>query len=129
MGQAHQVHVSSPTYKNLEIFQTLDGQTEGSLWWVMNKTVTASGRRLLKQRMNNLTHHKEVLEQRLCALRFFAQYEELSDEMRLVLRSVGDIERSLVRLSNTPSPLDLGVVRQGLSCFKRIDHLLQKHVF
>ena len=80
--------------KNLEINKrTRDGSKKGSLLWVLDKTVTAMGGRLLSSWINSPLIGKNQIENRLEAVEEFKKDIILKGKLRELLKRVYDIER------------------------------------
>ncbi|MBE5766497.1 MAG: DNA mismatch repair protein MutS [Clostridiales bacterium] len=85
---------------NLELTQTLrQRKREGSLFWVLDKTVTPMGSRMLRSWIERPLREKDQIEMRLDAVEYFARNAIKLDEIREALRPVYDIERLLSRIA------------------------------
>ena len=61
--------IDSSSRRNLELTETLrDKQKRGSLLWVMDKTKTAMGARMLRNMIEQPLIHKDDIEARLDAI-------------------------------------------------------------
>ncbi|MDC9701167.1 MAG: DNA mismatch repair protein MutS [Alphaproteobacteria bacterium] len=109
------MRIDPATRLNLEMRQTLRGKVEGSLLSVIDRTQTASGARLLSERLSSpLTDHVEI-NARLAAVGFFLGSVDLREEVRQLLKSAPDLARALSRLSlGRGGPRDLGAMTRGL---------------
>lgn len=86
--------------KNLEINKRIrDGSKKGSLLWVLDKTVTAMGGRLLSTWLNSPLIGKHQIENRLEAVEEFKADIMLKGAIRELLKKVYDIERISVKIS------------------------------
>ena len=108
--------IDGPTRASLEIDQTLAGNREGSLLACIDRTVTASGARLLARDIAAPLFSIEKIEQRLGLLQWFHDSALVRDDVRSALKALPDIGRALGRLSvGRGSPRDAGQVRDGLA--------------
>jgi DNA mismatch repair protein MutS len=87
------------TRRNLELTETLRSrQTGGSLLWVLDRTVTAMGARLLRSWMSQPLLERQRIQNRLDAIEVFFHDNLLRTEIRQGLRSIADIERLTNRI-------------------------------
>jgi DNA mismatch repair protein MutS len=88
------------TIRNLEILENLrEKKAEGSLLGVLDKTVTSSGGRMIKKILVEPLSDLSAIEQRLGMIDLLMRKQNLILDLRLVLKSVMDIERILGRLN------------------------------
>ncbi|WP_028293728.1 DNA mismatch repair protein MutS [Oceanobacter kriegii] len=99
--------------RNLEIDINQQGDTSHTLAWVMDKTSTAMGSRLLKRWLNRPVRHRHLLEQRQ---QFISELLDsgLWQDIQPLLRNIGDIERILSRVAlGSARPRDLARLRDA----------------
>ncbi len=108
--------LDSATRRNLELCETLrEKQKRGSLLWVLDKTRTAMGGRMLRSWVEQPLIHKQTIEERLDALEEMGKNPVSRDELREYLGPVYDLERLLSRVSyKTANPRDLIAFGQSL---------------
>ena len=110
------MQIDAATRRNLELTTALSGGREGSLLAAIDRTVTASGARLLERRISAPSRDLSVIQARLDALRHQINKPRLRSELRDALRSVPDMDRALSRLAlDRGSPRDLTAIRTGLT--------------
>ena len=110
------VQIDSATRRNLELTHALSGGRAGSLLWVMDRTVTAGGARLLEQRLSSPSRDIRTVENRLEAVTFNVENGSDAGQIRDALRKVPDLDRALSRLSlGRGGPRDLAAIRNALS--------------
>ena len=104
------------TLRNLEIFESTRGTREGSLLAAINRTVTATGARLLERWLAAPTLDLTEIRRRSALVgELLARPDRLAD-LRDALAGVRDIPRILGRLQNRlRNPRELGGVRDTLS--------------
>ena len=108
--------IDQATRRNLELMRTLEGQRQGSLLGVMDRTVTGAGARLLGERLTAPLTDTEAISVRLDAVSMFHEDPDLRRDIRVTLASVPDLERSLARLAlSRGNPRDLAAIRDGLT--------------
>ena len=84
--------LDSSTRRNLELTETLrEKQKRGSLLWVLDKTKTAMGGRLLRNYIEQPLIDKEEMEKRLDAIQELNQDSISRDEIREYLNPVYDL--------------------------------------
>lgn len=112
------------TLKNLELLSTLrENKKEGSLLWVLDKTVTSMGGRLLRFFLTHPLLQKGKIEARLQAVEELTRRQLQLQQLREVLKSIMDMERLLARLSlGQGNARDLAGLKVSL---QKIPQLLQ----
>jgi len=120
------MYIDSFSRRNLELTETLrDKQKKGSLLWVLDKTRTAMGARLLRSSIERPLLEKEGIEERLDAIEEMNAAPMIRDEIREYLDSVYDLERLISRIvSGHANPRDLIAFKTSLSYLPHIRRLL-----
>lgn len=118
--------LDSSTRRNLELTETLrEKQKRGSLLWVLDKTKTAMGGRLLRNYIEQPLIDKEEMEKRLDAIQELNQDSISRDEIREYLNPVYDLERLLSKVTyKTANPRDLIAFRNSLQMLPPIKTVL-----
>ncbi len=103
------MHLDLFTRRNLELVRTLrDNKVQGSLFSVIDRTVTAAGGRLLKKWVEQPLRNWDEIEDRLEKVEVFYQLHNLREEIRSLLRRTCDLQRLLAKLAcGTLNPRDL----------------------
>lgn len=106
---SHYMLLDSATRRNLELTETLrDKKKRGTLLWVLDKTKTAMGARLLRSFVEQPLIDTAQMEERLSAVSFFKEQALCREEIREYLTGVYDLERLLARISyRTAGPRDM----------------------
>lgn len=109
--------IDSSTRRNLELIETMRDKTKrGSLMWVLDKTKTAMGARLLSSYIKQPLLDKLSIEKRLDAVGALTKSPMERDEIREYLNAVYDLERLIGRVSyKTVNPRDLIALKNSLS--------------
>ena len=91
--------IDSNSRRNLELTESARGKEKrGSLLWVLDKTRTASGARLLRRFIEQpLTHPRAIAKRQSAVLEFYNDMM-LKDRVRETLSPMQDIERILSRI-------------------------------
>ncbi len=118
--------LDSSTRRNLELVETLrEKQKKGSLLWVLDKTKTAMGARMLRSFLEQPLIDKGEIEQRLDAVEELCKNFMLRDEIREYLSPVYDLERLLGKVSyRTANPRDFLALHTSLSMLPHIKTVL-----
>ena len=114
------------TRRNLELVETLrEKQKRGSLLWVLDKTKTAMGARMLRGFVEQPLLGKDEIEQRQAAIEELNMNYISREEIREYLNSVYDLERLMGRIScRTANPRDLLAFKNSLAMLPYIKSLL-----
>jgi DNA mismatch repair protein MutS len=107
--------IDAPSRRNLELAHNLSGHIKGSLFGVMDHTVTKAGSRLLYKFLANPLLNIEEIERRLKITEFFYSNVEITEKLKKLLARVADLARCLTRISmNKSTPRDLLSVKNTL---------------
>lgn len=104
------------TERNLEIFFRTDGKRgAGTLWSVMDHTITPMGGRLLEERMHCPWRRLEPILRTQEAVEFFLSRQDARMALRQALRGVYDMERLSTRIAlNRCQPRDFAALKESL---------------
>ena len=118
--------IDTSTRRNLELVDTLrEKQKRGSLLWVLDKTKTAMGARLLRSFIEQPLIDKEEIERRQQAIEELNMNYISREEIREYLNSVYDLERLMGRISyKTANPRDLLSFKNSLEMLPYIKDIL-----
>ncbi len=118
--------LDSSTRRNLELVETLrEKQKRGSLLWVLDKTKTAMGARLLRSYVEQPLIDKAEINERLDAITELNQSVITREEIREYLNPIYDLERLISRISyKSAGPRDLIAFKSSLSMLPHIKQLL-----
>ena len=114
------------TERNLELFRRMDGKKgTGTLWAVMDQTMTPMGGRLLETRMRQPFKDIKPITDNQDAVDFFFINDELRSDLRRLLNKVYDLERLSTRIFlNRCTPRDFVSLRQSLEMLPEIAGIL-----
>ena len=122
--QQEHVVIDAASRRNLEILSNLSGGESHTLAAVMDHTCTAMGGRMLRRWLGSPIRHRATLEQRLFAIESTLE-QRLHDQLRPMLRSIGDMERILSRIAlQSARPRDLARLRDSLSVLPELQQAL-----
>ncbi len=120
--------LDSSTRRNLELLETMrEKQKRGSLLWVLDKTRTAMGARLLRTWIEQPLIHKEEILERQKAIEELNMNYISREELREYLNPVYDLERLIGRISyKSANPRDLLAFRNSIAMVPYMKQLLQE---
>lgn len=118
--------IDSSSRRNLELVETLrEKQKRGSLLWVLDKTKTAMGARMLRNFVEQPLIDADAINERLDAVTELNMQEMLREEIREYLNPVYDLERLVSRISyRSANPRDLLAFKMSLEMIPHIKNLL-----
>lgn len=114
------------TRRNLELVETLrEKQKRGSLLWILDKTRTAMGARLLRSYIEQPLIIREQIEKRQKAIRELNSSLIDRDELREYLNPIYDLERLMGRIAyKSAGPRDLIAFKNSLMMLPHIKNIL-----
>ena len=118
--------IDSSSRRNLELVETLrEKQKRGSLLWVLDKTKTAMGARMLRNFVEQPLIDADAINERLDAVTELNMQAMLREEIREYLNPVYDLERLVSRISyRSANPRDLLAFKSSLEMIPHIKNLL-----
>ena len=111
------MYIDTNTRRNLEIEQTMhDGTKHGSLLWVLDKTETSGGARMLRSWIRQPLQEKSSIENRLKLVKVVVENDKLRNELKDYLSRIQDIERLVGKISyGSITPKDCLALANSLS--------------
>lgn len=108
------IQLDAATRRNLEIDQTLRGESSPTLYSLLDTTETAMGARMLRQWLHHpLRDHGEITARHDAVSVLIERH--IYSTLKPVLRGIGDIERITARVAlKTARPRDLSGLRDSL---------------
>ena len=118
--------IDSSSRRNLELCETLrEKQKRGSLLWVLDKTKTAMGARMLRSFIEQPLIDLDEIEKRQKAIGELNQNAIAREEIREYLNPVYDLERLISKISyQSANPRDLIAFKSSLEMLPAIRCLL-----
>ena len=87
--------------RNLELTESIrEKSKKGSLLWVMDKTCTSMGARVLRKWIDEPLISKVEIEKRLDAVEELYSFMQLNEDIRIALKDIYDIERIVGKIAN-----------------------------
>jgi DNA mismatch repair protein MutS len=119
------LEIDPSTRKNLELTERLQGGREGSLLWVLDRTSTPMGSRLLRQWVERPLRDPGLIAARLASLERFYKDSGLRLGVRKALSRVRDLERLMTKVSyGSSNARDLVAVAGSLESVPKVADLL-----
>ena len=122
------MEIDPATRRNLEITETMRDKTKrGSLLWVLDRTKTSMGARLLKQWVERPLLNPIEINKRLYSVEELFGNIMLRDDLRTTLAGIYDIARILSRISlKSVTAGDLLSLKQSLAMLPELKYQLSK---
>ncbi len=114
--------VDELTERNLELFVRLNGRKGvGTLWHVLDHTLTPMGGRLLELRLRHPWRNSSVILKQQLAVTYFYANNELRGLVREALKAVFDLERISTRINlQKATPRDYIALRNSLLALPQV---------
>jgi DNA mismatch repair protein MutS len=118
--------IDTSTRRNLELLETLrEKQKRGSLLWVLDRTKTAMGARMLRTYIEQPLIHKSEIIKRQNAIEELNMNFISREEICEYLNPIYDLERLIGRISyKTANPRDMIAFKSSLEMLPHIKNLL-----
>ncbi len=115
------------TRRNLEIVETMrEKEKKGSLLWVLDKTKTAMGARMLRSFLEKPLKNKADIIKRQDAVEDLLNNQILRAELRELLNPIYDLERLMSKIScQTANCRDLIAFKQSIGMISPIKELIK----
>lgn len=119
--------IDSSSRRNLELTEALREKVKrGSLLWVLDKTKTAMGARMLRSFIEQPLIDEDAINRRLDALEEINSREMDREEIREYLNSIYDMERLIGRVSyQSANPRDMISFKSSISMIPYIKQLVK----
>ena len=126
IAESNYVWLDRFTIRNLELIYSphQDGKT---LLDIIDRTVSPMGARLLKRWIVMPLVDLTAIHERLDAVEFFVQNDSKSEELKKLLRQMGDMERLISKVSlEKANPREISQLKRGLLVLEPIKEALAK---
>ncbi|MFH2039107.1 MAG: DNA mismatch repair protein MutS [Chloroflexota bacterium] len=119
--------LDTPTQRNLEITETLNGELKGSLLGLIDRTVTPMGKRLLRKWINQPLLDPDQINLRLDGISLFHDNAMLRAEIRSLQKKFIDLERIVNRIiTGSVQPRELIALKDALAYLPVLLELLTR---
>lgn len=117
--------LDSSTRRNLELNETLRGESKGSLLGVLDQTVTPMGKRLIHQWVSQPLLDAEKIRRRQNGVEYFVQNGMTRAELRAALKPILDLERLINRIiTGQAQPRDLVGMRNTFAELPKVKEVI-----
>ena len=116
------------TRRNLELCETMrTREKKGTLLWVLDKTKTAMGARLLRKWIEMpLVQCNEIIKRQNAVKELYSDFIT-KEELQHLLSEIGDLERLMTRVVyNTTNGKDMKAIEQSINVIKPIKEYISK---
>ena len=122
------MQLDANTRKNLELTETIkDRKKRGTLFWVLNKTKTSMGARLLKSYIEQPLYNEKSIINRLNSVEELVKNIVIREKLSEILYDIYDIERLVGRISyNNLVTADCILLKKSLSLVPEVKNALEK---
>ncbi len=126
LNETEYLEMDSSAYRNLEIFKNLkDGKKEGSLFWLLDKTKTSMGTRLLKHFLLYPLKDSKKINERLDAVEELLSSKDTLENIKKKLENVYDLDRISTKISSlTALPRDFVALKNSLNELPELKNIL-----
>ena len=126
-GAGDHVELDATTQRNLELTETMSGETGGSLFATVDHTVTSAGGRLLSEWLQRPRRSLGELRRRQSAVAALTEGAMAREQLRETLDGAYDLERLASRAaSGTADARDLRAAAQTLSMLEDLATLVEE---
>ena len=120
--------LDQPTKRNLEITTSVEGHGEGTLFWVLDRSRTPMGARLLKKWINQPLRAVRPILARLEAVTDLVEHKDLRSTLFAILSNIGDLERLISRIcTNRATPRDVAALKNFLTHIANLKSHINPH--
>jgi DNA mismatch repair protein MutS len=115
------IGIDAATRRNLEITETLRGESDPTLFSLLDTCSSAMGSRLLRHRLHHPQRSQPAVRKRHQAIEALLAHPFVLDEIRHTLKQVADVERISARLAlGSARPRDLSSLRDTLQALPQL---------
>lgn len=112
---------------NMELLKSLDNKTFGTLYWLLNQTMTPMGARYLKTQITNPSASYDEIQRRQNLTTVFVDHFVDRENLRADLSGIFDMERLIARMGyENCNGHDLLQLKKSLSAIPKIQEDLQR---
>ncbi|TAK52443.1 MAG: DNA mismatch repair protein MutS, partial [Bacteroidetes bacterium] len=113
------------TKRNLEITKSIEGKDDGTLFWVLDRTQTPMGGRMLKDWINHPLRRLEPIQSRLEAVKELFEKKDLRRTIIDTLSHIGDLERLISKIcTNRANPREVVSLKNFLKHISTLKTIL-----
>ncbi len=114
--------LDASTKRNLEITTSMSGQSDGTLFSILDKTATPMGGRMLKQWVHHPLKRLDMIKDRLAAVKEFTEKDAARKVLYEEFSGIGDLERLIAKIATgRANPREVNQLKgmlQQIPCLK-----------
>ncbi len=120
------MYLDTAARRNLELTKSLiDGTRKGTLMDTLDRTRTPMGTRMMRRWLDEPLQNADEINERLDAVQELVSNSILREDIRTVLRKIGDVERLISRVAaGAASPRDYAALRSSLQALPQLNQLV-----
>ncbi|MCL2291128.1 MAG: DNA mismatch repair protein MutS [Bacteroidetes bacterium] len=123
--EEHYVWLDRFTVRNLELIHS-PHENAVTLLQILDQTQTPMGSRMLRKWLVLPLKEKIMIEERLIIVKYFIENEELSENIRIAFKSVGDLERLVSKVATGKvNPKEVLQLARSLRAVEKLKTLCQ----
>jgi DNA mismatch repair protein MutS len=117
--------LDSDTIRNLELFRTLNYESEGTLLSSLDETHTSMGGRLLREWIAQPLLDQKSINHRLDTVEWMLEHGDIRKDVRDLLKDTSDLERVLAKLSTSRgNARDLNAIKSTLALAQELGEMV-----
>ncbi|MBI5214148.1 MAG: DNA mismatch repair protein MutS [Ignavibacteriae bacterium] len=118
------------TKRNLEMTKSVDGKDDGTLFWVLDRTQTPMGGRMLKEWLNHPLRTLEPIQARLEAVKELFEKRDMRRNVIESLSHIGDLERLISKIcTGRANPREVVSLKNFLSHISKLKLILNSNQY
>ncbi|MGN1208225.1 MAG: DNA mismatch repair protein MutS, partial [Christensenellales bacterium] len=121
------MYLDANTRKHLELVANKEGKKKGTILWLLDRTSTSMGGRMLRNFIEQPLFNQQQINNRLDSVEELNQNLAVRDDLTQLLKSVCDLERLSAKISyNSINPRECVAIKNSLKILPEIKEKLSK---
>lgn len=122
------LYITDSAKRNLELIRNLwEGSEKYSLFWVLDKTSTPMGARLLKDWILYPLRDITKIQERQQAVKFLIEKKEFRTKLKELLKKISDLERLSTKVSlKLINPKEMALLRDSLKIVSEVKSVMKE---
>ena len=120
------MYLDANTRKHLELVVNKEGKKKGTILWLLDKTSTSMGGRMIRNFIEQPLYNETLINERLDGVEELNQNQFNRDELVELLKQICDLERLSGKISyNSINPRECASIRNSLKVLPKIKEKLK----
>lgn len=120
------MYLDANTRKHLELVVNKEGKKKGTILWLLDKTSTSMGGRMIRNFIEQPLYNETLINERLDGVEELNQNQFNRDELVELLKQICDLERLSGKISyNSINPRECASIRSSLKVLPKIKEKLK----